>query len=81
MRKGEILLRYIEANPGTGATDAFRACGFPIGGVGNPNYEALKRLVRRKLVVTDKHRGRVFLYPYIPEHHELHQDNSHGVYE
>ena len=43
MRKGEILLRYIEANPGTGATDAFRACGFPIGGVGNPNYEALKR--------------------------------------
>jgi predicted transcriptional regulator len=75
-RKGELFLDYIRSNPGTGAMAMFRALGLTSGGNRNHNlnYLALKRLINRKRVHSEKRGGRVFLYPNIPEHEELHTD-------
>ena len=80
LRKAKLFLDYIRAHPGTGPMDMFRALG--LSSVSNYNhnlnYEALKRLIKRKLVHTEKRKGRIFLYSYIPEHHELHTDHYAG---
>ena len=80
VRKGKRFLEYIEANPGTTPVAMFRALGLSAGGNHNHNlnYLVVKRLVERNLVLKEKRRGRVYLYPFIPKHHEIYTDYYDG---
>ena len=83
IRKGELFLDYIRLNPGTGAMAMFRALNLGPGGNRNHNlnYLALKRLLKRGIVVKEKIRGRIFLYPRTVEPSEIHTDLSGWHYD
>lgn len=80
-RRKEAYSEYILANPGTTPKEVFLAFPDLLTKQGRfrsdyeTEYAVLSLLAKAREIHKERHSGRIFLYPGIPEHFELHGDN------